>query len=165
MAIAEYLDKTYPETPQVIPHNTAALQTAFVDGFRNNFSAALDFITPAASSKLNPRSEEYYRRTREKWLGNKMEEMAPKGEAAIAQWARFRDGLGKVDAWYAKNGGGGPFLLGEAPSWGDIVVASYLVCLRIVWGEDSPEWKDISSWHNGRWAGLVGALKKYETVV
>ena len=165
MAIAEYLDKTYPETPQVIPHNTLALQTAFADGFLANFRAIFDIITLLTTSKLNPRSEEYYRRTREKWFGKKMEEMAPKGEAAIAQWSRFKDGVGKVDAWYAKNGGKGPFLLGEAPSWGDIVVASFLVFLRIVWGEDSPEWKDVSSWHNGRWAGIVEALKKYETVV
>jgi glutathione S-transferase len=94
-----------------------------------------------------------------------MEDLAPKGEAAVAQWARFREGFGKVGTWYAKNGGEGPFLLGEKPSWGDIVIASYLVLLRIVWGEESQEWKDISAWNNGRWAGIVEALKKYETVV
>lgn len=94
-----------------------------------------------------------------------MEDLALEGDVAVAQWAQFRDGLGEVDAWYAKNGGEGPFLLGETPSWGDIVVASSLVLGRIVWGEESQKWKDISSWHNGRWAGIVEALKKYETVV
>jgi len=64
-----------------------------------------------------------------------MEDIAPKGEAAIAEWQQFKDGLGKVDAWYAKNGGQGPFFLGETLSWGDIAVASYIVWLRVVWGE------------------------------
>ena len=78
------------------------------------------------------------------------------------EWAQFKDGLGKVDAWYAKNGGKGPFLLGETPSSGDIDVASCLNWLRVIWGDDSQQWKDISSWNNGRWAAIVEALKKYE---
>jgi len=98
----------------------------------------------------------------EKFFGKALEDVAPKGEYAVAEWAQFRDGMGKVDAWYAKNGGKGPFLLGETPSWGDIVVASYLIWLRVVWGEDSQQWKDISSWNDGRWAAIIKALKKYE---
>jgi len=50
-----------------------------------------------------------------------MEDIAPKGEVAVAEWAKFKDGMGKVDAWYAKNGRKGLFLLEETPSWGDIV--------------------------------------------
>ncbi|KIM40954.1 hypothetical protein M413DRAFT_19076 [Hebeloma cylindrosporum] len=168
LLIAEYLERTYPDTPQVFPHNTIALQVAFVDAFRSNISAIWDFLTPAACAKFNPRSEEYFRRTRKEWLGKDMEDMAPKGDAAVAEWARFKNGLDKVDAWYsAKTGAvnGGPFLLGKTPSWGDIVVASYFVMMRIVWGEDSEQWKDISSWNGGRWAGIVGALKSFEIVI
>jgi len=160
--IAEYLEKTYPDTPQVFLHHTIALQAAFTAAFGNNLSSLRSFIIPATYTKLNPRSQEYFRRTREKSFGKAMENIAPKGEAAIAEWAQFRDGLGKVDAWYAKNGGKGPFLLGETPSWGDIAVASYILWLRVVWGKDSQQWKDISSWHNGRWATIIEALKKYE---
>jgi hypothetical protein len=50
-------------------------------------------------------------------------------------------------------------------SWGDIVVTSYLPALTILWGEDSQKWKDVTSWSNGRWAGITAALKKYKTVV
>jgi len=113
--IAEYLEKTYPDTPQIFPHNTFALQAAFTEAFGNNFSALWNFIVPATYAILTPRSQEYYRRTREKSFGKALEDIAPKGEAAVAEWAKFRDGLGKVDAWYAKNGGQGPFLLGENP--------------------------------------------------
>ncbi|KIM38462.1 hypothetical protein M413DRAFT_75837 [Hebeloma cylindrosporum] len=165
LVIAEYLEKTYPGTPQVFPDNTIALQLSFVSAFYGNIGAIWDFITPAACAKLNPRSIEYYRRTRKIWLGKEMEDVAPKGEAAVAQWAQFKNGLAKVDAWYAKNGGEGPFLLGKTPSWGDITVASCLILFRIVWGKDSEEWKDISSWNEGRWAGILEALKSYEIVV
>ena len=160
--IAEYLDKTYPNTPQIFPHHTIALQAAFAAAFGSNLSALWKFILPATCTKLNPQSQEYFRRTKAQSYGKAMEDIAPQGDAAIAEWAQFRDGLGKVDAWYAKNGGQGPFLLGETLSWGDISVASYIIWLRVVWGEDSRQWKDISSWHNGRWAAIIEALKKYE---
>ena len=160
--IAEYLDKTYPDTPKAFPHSTIALQTAFTAAFVNNLSALWNFMVPATHSILTPRSQEYFRRTREKSYGKALEDIAPKGEAADAEWARFRDELGKADVWYAKNGGQGPFLLGATPSWGDITVASFLKWTREVWGDDSKQWKDISSWNNGRWAAIVEALKKYE---
>jgi hypothetical protein len=50
-------------------------------------------------------------------------------------------------------------------SWGDIVVASYLRWLKVVLGADCEQWKDISSWHNGRWGRIAEALKGYEIVV
>jgi len=163
--IAEYLEKTYPDTPKVFPNNTLALQATFVDALGGNLSAMFKFAVPVICSSLNPRSEEYFRRTREKAFGKAIEEVAPKGEAADAEWAKLKDGLTKVDAWYAKNGGKGPFLLGETASWGDIVFASFLMTARTLWGEDSQQWKDISSWNNGRWAGIIDALQKYATVV
>ncbi|KAF9536581.1 hypothetical protein CPC08DRAFT_613849, partial [Agrocybe pediades] len=70
-------------------------------------------------------------------------------------WDKFKAGLGKIDSWYAKNDSKGPFLLGETISWADLVVASYTICLKISWGEDSEQWKDIASWHGGRWNNLL----------
>jgi glutathione S-transferase len=141
------------------------LQATFTESLRENLSFWYKFVVPKICFALKPRSEEYYRRTREKVFGRAIEDIAPKGEAADAEWEKFKDGLAKVDAWYAKNGGKGPFLMGEMASWGDIVVASYLITLRILWEEDSQQWKDISSWNDGRWARITEALKKYETVV
>lgn len=160
--IAEYLEKTYPDTPQVFPHHTLTLQAAFTAAFVNNLSALWNFIVPTAFEKLSPRSQEYFRRTREKSLRKTLEDLAPKGEAAVVEWAQFRDGLGKANAWYVKNGGQGPYLLGETQSWGDIIVASYFKWMRVVWGDDSQQWKDISFWNNGRWAAISEGLKKYE---
>ena len=109
--------------------------------------------------KLNPTAEVYFRETREKLFGRPLEELTPKGALGEAEWSRFREDLGKVDVWYSKTGG--LYILGDIISWADIVVVGYLTWLKIIWGEDSQWWKDILSWHNGRWGGLVDSFKKY----
>jgi len=162
--IAEYLEKTYPNTPKVFPNNTLALQVAFVDAFLAQINDLWKFIRPATCLKLNARSRERYRRKCEEWAGKRIEDIAPKGEAANVEWAKVKDGLANVDTWYAKNGGEGPFLLGVTVSWGDIVVGSFLRWVRIVLGADSQQWEDISSWNNGRWGRIAEALKDYETI-
>ncbi|KAF9479948.1 hypothetical protein BDN70DRAFT_878247 [Pholiota conissans] len=163
LLIAEYLEKTYPDAPSLFPHNTLGLQWPFNDLYGNNLAALWSFSLPASCFKLNPPSAAYFRETREATFGKTMEDLIPKGEEGVKEWAKYKEGLGKVDAWYAKTSG--PFLMGDTVSWADFVVAAYIVWLRIIWGEDSKEWKDITSWHDGRWKGLIENLKKYETVV
>jgi glutathione S-transferase len=163
LLIAEYLDKTYPSAPSLFPNHTIGVQWPFSDAFTENISALWTFILPPSGLRLNPPSEAYFRRTREASYGKTLEDIVPKGDAAVEQWGKFKEGLDKVDAWYAKSGG--PYLLGDTVSWADFSVAGYIVWMRIVWGEDSQEWKDISSWHGGRWKELLNNLKKYEIVV
>lgn len=162
--IAEYLEKTYPDKPSLFPNNTLGLQATFDNLFRDTALTPLwRFILPAVGTSLNPPSNVYFRRTREASFGKPLEEVIPQGDEAITEWAKFKDGLGKVDVWYSKSGG--PFLLGNTPSWADLVIGSWVIWLRIVWGEGSKEWKDISSWHEGRWGKLLDDLKQYQTVV
>ncbi|KDR83248.1 hypothetical protein GALMADRAFT_89092 [Galerina marginata CBS 339.88] len=163
--IVEYLEKEYPDTPSLFPHNTVGLQLAFSHAFGPCLDALWEFILPVQCLKLNPRSAEYFRRTREADFGKTLEEVIPKGDQAVIQWAKYKDGMGKVDAWYTQNGGKGPFLMGETLSWADVVVVSWTIWVRIIFGEDSQQWKDLSSWHGGRWNTLVENLEKYETVL
>ncbi|KJA18771.1 hypothetical protein HYPSUDRAFT_917542 [Hypholoma sublateritium FD-334 SS-4] len=142
-AIAEYLEKTYPDTPRLFPGNSAGLQ------------ATID-------AALHPRSAAFFRSAREIDFGMPLDDVLPKGDEAVTEWAKFRDDLGKVDAWYAKSGG--PFLMGSAVSWADFAVAGSLVWMRTVWGKESTEWKDIASWQGGRWKMLFENLTQYETV-
>ena len=165
LKIAQYLEKTYPDTPALFPNGTLALQIAFTDAFASKSISIWSSIVAATYFKLNPRSQEYFRRTREEMTGKKMEELAPTGEAHVRQWADFEKGFGRVDEWYSKNDDKGPFLLGDKISWADFVVASYLMRYKVIWGEESSEWKTISSWHDGRWASLLESLKKYHIVV
>lgn len=89
--------------------------------------------------------------------------MIPQGEAAVVEWAKFRDGLAKADEWYSRSDG--PFLLGDAPSWADFFVAATFMWMRVCWGENSQEWKDVASWYGGRWKELLENLRDYETVI
>ncbi|KAF9478093.1 hypothetical protein BDN70DRAFT_913847 [Pholiota conissans] len=162
LQIAEYLEKTYPDTP-IFPHNTLGLQWPFNDVFTSNLSSLWNFITPAICWKLNPTSEVYFRATREESFGQTMENLFPKGDAAVAEWAKLREALGKVDVLYSKTSG--PYLMGDTLSWADIVVAGYLTMIKVIFGEDSQEWRNISTWHDGRWKKCIDNLKKYETVV
>lgn len=160
--IAEYMDKTYPNTPPIFPHNTLGLQHAFAAAFSSSLDPLWEFILPDSCLVLNPPSQKYFRRTREITFGKTLEDLRPKGDYADKRWAEFQARLGKVDVWYSKVDG--PFLMGNEVSWADIVVASYLIWLKIVWKTDGQRWKDVAGWHGGRWERVVNSLEKYAVV-
>ncbi|KDR83256.1 hypothetical protein GALMADRAFT_89103 [Galerina marginata CBS 339.88] len=163
--IAEYLNRTYPDSPSLFPNNTLGLQSAFEPMFMANIRPLWTFLIPVVFRTLNPASSDYFRRTREQVFGKTMEELAPTGEAAVVQWNQYKEELGKVAILYEKNGGKGPFIMGESPCWVDVLVASYTIWLRILWGEHSQQWKDVASWHGGRFNALIEGLKVYEGVI
>ena len=161
IVIAEYLEKTYPNTPSVFPNETAGLQKAFSDIIEKNLIPVVPFIIPATNLKLNPASEEYFRRTREISFGKKLEDVVPTGSTAIEEWGKFEQGLTKIHSYLAEKG---PYILGDTISWGDFVLFGLVIWFKLIWGEDSKEWKDIASWNGGRWEALIHGLKKYQTV-
>ena len=157
--IAEYLEDTYPDTPSIFPHGTRSLQHAFQFSFEQILALVLPFIFPSISPKLETqRSEEYFRRSKELSFGRTLEEMVPVGAERVAQWAKFRDGMSKIDECLGKTDTKGPFVMGDTISWADFFISSHLIFLKIVWGEDSEEWKDIASWNEGRWKNLLCAV-------
>jgi glutathione S-transferase len=158
-AIAEYLENTYPETPSVFPKDTAALQKAFEPTIVQNICAAWPFIIPAVALKLNPRSEEYLR-LRALSFGESV--TVPTGDTRTEEWGKFKKGLDIAHSYFDKKG---PYMMGDTISWSDIVLFGFLSFFKVIWGEDSEEWKDIASWNDGRWEAHVDALKKYNTVV
>jgi glutathione S-transferase len=165
MAITEYLEKTYPNTPSVFPNETIGLQKAFEATFKQSLGAVWPFILPAVGLRLNPASEEYFRRTREILFGKKLEDVVPTGNARTEEWGKFEKGLASIYPYLAMTDKKGPYLLGDTISWGDLVLFSFLYWFKLVWGENSKEWKDIASWNGGRWEAHIDALKKYHTVL
>ncbi|KAF9553715.1 hypothetical protein CPC08DRAFT_713510 [Agrocybe pediades] len=163
--IAEYLDKTYPDTPPIFPPGTKALQLAFQGTFMPCLSPLWLLMGVSTLSKLNPPSADYFRKTREgSHPGITIEEMCPKGEKAKEHWEKLEKGLEKIAGWYDK-AEGGPFIMGETVSWGDIVVGSILVWQKVLWGEESEQWKDWCAWHGGRWGKIFKGLESYMQVV
>ncbi|ESK90067.1 hypothetical protein Moror_7863 [Moniliophthora roreri MCA 2997] len=160
-AIAEYLEKTYlnPEK-SVIPPGTEALQKAFLDMLQGKVFAVLNQLRlPRTAEILNPPSEEYFRRTRAAMVGKPLTELELKGEKRVEAWKQVEAGYGAIDAWLKKED---QYVMGDRISFVDFALASSLIYIRILWGEDSEEWKNICSWHNGRWGRLVKDFGAYE---
>lgn len=164
-AIARYLDKTYPDTPALIPPETDALHAAFLHTFAALAKNLLPVMVRATSVQLNPRSEEYFRTTREAMFGAKMEEVAPVGSEKRAEyWTGVEKVLHLFAEWLEADGKQKSFFLGEKVAFADIAIASFLVWVRVVLGKESKEWTDVLTWDGGRWARLIDTLKTYEAV-
>ena len=165
-AIARYLDRTYPSPATLIPKETDALHEAFTQTFRTVFMTDLLQIgLPATCAQLNPRSAEYFRRTRERWYNAKMEEFAPEGsEKRAKHWKAVEDALHMFKGWLEADGTKKLFFTGDKIAYADITVASFLLWIKVVCGEDSKEWKDVMQWDGGHWAKFMGEFDKYGAV-
>ncbi|RDX53699.1 hypothetical protein OH76DRAFT_1398812 [Lentinus brumalis] len=169
-AIARYLDKTYPDTPMLIPKETDALHAAFQRAFAAVFNpgnAGFSWIMmPETYVRLNPASQGYFRRTREQWFGMALEELAPRGsEKRQKHWEVVKDAFHEVAGWLQAGGQERLFFLGgETICYADIVIAAFIIWFRNTFSEDSAEWRDMLSWDGGRWGKLTEAFRKHESV-
>ncbi|KAH9480875.1 Glutathione S-transferase-like protein ustS [Psilocybe cubensis] len=154
--IAEYLDKTYPDSPRIIPDGTLGVQSAFNDGVFYNLKTLIPVVFPVFITKLSPRSADYMLAT----LGRGL--LDGPGSDAFEQWNTLLFGLQQVDGWFLRNGGKGLYLLGNVPSWADIVVASLFLCLRLTFGENSTQWKQLMAINDGRWKGRIDVYRAWE---
>ncbi|KAH9480850.1 hypothetical protein JR316_0007452 [Psilocybe cubensis] len=159
--IAIYLDKQYPDLPRIFPPGTERLQMQFSNAAMSSIPAAGNLLTWRVFARLNPISQEYYRRVRETVWRVKLEQMIPDDQNTTGM-ATLKKVMGKIDALYVRNGAKGPFVLGETPSWADITISAMLVILKVSWGEDSDYWKQVISWNDGRWERFFAEMKKYE---
>lgn len=85
--------------------------------------------------------------------------MKPTGDAWQAGLNELRDGLNNIDQWLQKSGG--PYVMGNTISFADFVLGGWLKWMQVALGKDSEEWKQISSWNEGRWGERVERLEKY----
>jgi len=159
--IAEYLEKTYPDSPKLFPEGSEGLQAAFYDLFRTTITSAVPLlISKRVHGILLPRSREYFRRAREQNLGKKLVEF---DDGAAEQWESYKVAHSKLATYYDRNGGG-HFIQGDGLTYGDLNVAAYFARYKYAVGEESEEWKKMLTWDNGKWARLMEALKPYEGV-
>ena len=159
--IARYLDDAYPDTPRVFPPGTVALQAAFHDFVWGTLGMPV-FMTVIAGTcaALPPRSQEYFRTTREAAFGTKLEALGTE-----EQWVKVEAAFGTLKGYLEKNGGGKDMLILGEPgkiTYSDIQVAAILVWARIIHGGDSKEWKRLASMHDGKWGKYLEQFSKYE---
>lgn len=153
-AIAEYLEKTYPEKP-LFPNNTQALTQAFDSAYVGLTQPTVQFILLRVAEVLNEPSAKYFTETREIAFG-RIQDWSPEGPTRDAHWAVHEEGYGTTRTWYEKSGG--RWIMGDTFSYADIIVTCRLLWLKRVLYED--EWKKVCSWHNGRWEKLLADVEK-----
>ena len=165
-AIARYLDRTYPRVgPTLIPHEIDALHTAFQDAFASTgFPRHLArLIMASICAILNPRGEEYFRRTREEMFGS-LEALAPaESEKRAEHWEGAEKAFGTIARWFATEPHGEEmlFFMGhDKICFADITLAAFLKGMQKLVSVD--EWARVMQWNGGRWARFMDAFKPYE---
>lgn len=174
-AIAKYLDDTYPNTPKLIPDSEDGgfeKQSALVREIEGGLFPALSLILKRTldCGVLTPRGREYFSAARAPLLalvGVKVDSVADvqlSAEEREAQWGKVQ---GFFDNMNAKLGGEGKncWFLGETVSFADFALAGIILCQKELWGEDSKEWKDVMTWHGGKWAKFIEGVKDYQVLI
>jgi glutathione S-transferase len=159
LAIAQYLDTTYPATPRLVPDGTYGLLAAFDEAMLIHLSPMFQFNLPKSYFIVNDVSADYFRTTREAQFGKSFQEVFPGGQRAEAEWKKIEAGWEHIAKWYKDSE---PFIAGNAPTFADFKLLGFLFWTKRVWGEESAEYRRILDTSAGRWRKLVEALKKYD---
>ncbi|KAH7098237.1 hypothetical protein BKA62DRAFT_661017 [Auriculariales sp. MPI-PUGE-AT-0066] len=173
-AIADFID-AHPafndaDTPKLFPPGTRALQEAFIGNLWGGM-LTVSFLKLAVSGSatiMEPGSAdaEYVRKTRTAWFGGRTdwfgpraaeksfqpEEWVPAGSVERAEaWKETQDGFGKTAVVYktTHKEGLGPWLMGSAPIFADILVLSYLAFFQRTVTDE--EWAKVMEWDDGVW--------------
>ncbi|KZV62795.1 hypothetical protein PENSPDRAFT_657840 [Peniophora sp. CONT] len=119
-AIAQYLDKTYPDTPALVPPGTAALQVSFINKLLMPllFAALATLCQPVFERGcIDDADRAHYRKTREAFFGKPLEDVMKAGEEGMNETCRtLREGLDGM-AKYAKAAGGDLVFIGKEEPW------------------------------------------------
>ncbi|KAF8604658.1 hypothetical protein BDV93DRAFT_522358 [Ceratobasidium sp. AG-I] len=170
--IAAYLDDKYPAPhyPLVFPPGTRPLQKIASTLFAYEVSMSiLPIVVPfiATPGFLDERGTEYFRRTREEWMGS----LSDLSKAAPEKWIEARkkwDDFGAKLDLNKRTDEEGPFVMGDQISFSDFAVGGAIVWLRRAEGGEMARWKEMAEWQGGRWAKLwaeIGKLEKDSTEV
>ncbi|KAI5834263.1 hypothetical protein K523DRAFT_348223 [Schizophyllum commune Tattone D] len=158
--IARYLDEAYPDTPKLFPPGTEDKQNAvFAELIQKGGPALRPLVIPPVVNILNDVSKPYFRTTREKMFGGKLEDLVPQGDDRKATLEQLRQAF---EAFAKRLDEGGPFILGDKPSFADFIVAGFLQWFRVTLGEDSDLWEAVSTWGDGRLLKYLEDLRPYE---
>lgn len=117
-------------------------------------------VVSAVCNSLNPSSEEYFRRTRERDLGKKLEDVCGEEE-----WEKVEQAWGFVASWLDKDEEGKEDLfMGDRICFADLTVVGALLWIKESHGHNSEGWNRVAKMHGGRWKAIVDRFEKYSAV-
>ncbi|MCJ1403187.1 hypothetical protein MMC11_006410 [Xylographa trunciseda] len=117
--LAQFLESTYPNLPvpltselgrEIEAKARAVVGTAFSTS-----------VMPREIGILSPRSQEYFRRTREASLGHRLEDLLDPDKEEQG-WNAVSDGMRAVGELMRTHKADGPFVLGAQPSYTDFLL-------------------------------------------
>ena len=138
-AIAKYLDEAYPATPRIVAPGSAGIQEAYLEKV---ILPLLFMIIPHIALSvfeqccMDDADRAYVRSTREKWFGQRFEDMAPKGEALVVACKSFEVALDAIATHVATNGTAASLIGGDSPCHVDTAVAPILSCVLKILGKE-----------------------------
>lgn len=125
--IAQFIESTYPSPPAPLTSELGReieAQGRAIAGktFRNS-------ILPREMKILSPRSQAYFRRTREAEFGHPLEDLLDQEEDS---WNSVAEAIGTIGKLMQTNKAGGPFVLGAQLSYTDFFIAGYMQNAKMV---------------------------------
>lgn len=163
LAIAEYLDEAYPDTPKLVPPELGAsihlLDRYWFDNIRIKL---MRLVTQRSSEVFVPRTAEFWRHWREKMFhGEKIEELAPIGSGKRTSILRdVHENLDMLDKIWKKSAGG-EFWFGGKLTYAEILVGSTFLWFRALAPEDYHEFIGNDEVNGGRWKRLCATVEQY----
>lgn len=127
--ISQFLESTYPEPP--VPLTSELGREIEAKSRAMAGRAFRTSVMPREILILSPRSQEYFRRTREASLGHRLEDLLD-GDKEEEAWSAVADGTRAVGELMRTNKAEGPFVLGARPSYTDFFFAGSLQSARMV---------------------------------
>ncbi|CAI7570898.1 unnamed protein product [Penicillium palitans] len=129
LPIAQFLESTYPDPPVPL---TSDLGREIETKARGVLGKAIySSVMPREINILSPRSQEYFRRTREAALGHRLEDLLD-GDKEERVWEGVSDAMRAIGELMRTNKADGPFVLGARPSYTDFFIAGSLQSVRVI---------------------------------
>ncbi|TFK28909.1 hypothetical protein FA15DRAFT_664542 [Coprinopsis marcescibilis] len=170
LEIAKYLDKTYPDSPRLIPdvEDVDAQIQEFQNQLNGAVIAALPVMFKASVPHISENSQAFYKAARVRDLNfifpdkpiSSLDDLQFTPEEIHATWASLEQGF---DGLSERFGGKNTFrwALGDHITYADLILAGLLLCVKAVHGEDSPQWQGFMTWSDGKWKTFLDNLGPY----
>ncbi|RDA87030.1 hypothetical protein CP532_3218 [Ophiocordyceps camponoti-leonardi (nom. inval.)] len=169
--IALYLDEKFPDGPRLIPAGMAGVTKMWNDQVDQLFTRFIQLI--AATFPFNPENAE---KTKKIFLERSLlyrgitdeaekkrytwDDIDIKGQERTTMMADFKKALNDFEAYYNyANKGEGPFLNGKEPTYGDVIVGSWLGSYHQALPAD--DLSELKKWNDGRWTKIWQGLDRY----
>lgn len=116
-AIAEYLEKRYPDRPSLFGPETGRALTRFVQNWTETVlqPGLIGFVVLDIHRHIGPADQAYFRKSREERFGKKLEEVVEDRDARLPA---FRESLTPLRRTVERQ----DFLAGAAPAYADYIV-------------------------------------------